>query len=73
MILRNVTQVHYMYKSGDNKKIAFESDIVRTGRTNEIADLEGCIITKDTELVEFDDQSTHIKVNNIGFSYKVVK
>lgn len=73
MVLRNVTQVHYLYKFSDGPSIAFESDLIGTGRTNKVADLEGCIITNDTELVKFDDQSTHIKVKNVGFTYKEVK
>ena len=44
-MLRNVTEVHYLYdKYLDETRVAFESDIHDTGRTNEVNDIEQIII-----------------------------
>ena len=41
---RNITEVHYGYRPG---RIAFESDIDRTGYTHDMADIESMVITVD--------------------------
>jgi len=48
-ILRNVTEIHYLYPSADGKKIAFESDIHGTGVTHYIEDIAEFETTLETK------------------------
>jgi hypothetical protein len=49
---RNVTEVHYGYKSYSKTRIAFESDIHQTGCTWDFNQIEEFEVTPETEKAE---------------------
>ena len=52
VILRNVTEIHYNYKSRLHKRIAFESDIHGTGATYDIDDIAEFETRPETEVAD---------------------
>ena len=47
---RNITEVHYLYPSViDHKRVAFESDIHRTGFTYSVVNIAEMEVTPETE------------------------
>lgn len=54
VVLRNVTEIHYRYRSfsPDDDSIAFESDIHSTGCTYKISDIEEFETSLETEIAE---------------------
>jgi len=51
-VFRNITEVHWMYPSIHEKRVAFESDIHCTGYTYAISDILSVSTEKETEIAE---------------------